>query len=341
MPSFEPEFPKPYELVSFPGKPDRGAPQGHDRYDPGRITATLQLRLIARRPVQVGSGFTDFTGPQTNQRLATLNATVSRRETAEPGPGAKLPVLPGSSLKGAIRSVLEAISRSCVAVVSRPVRSAIPRALSSCGDSRRLCPACRLFGMSGRRDNNHQGLVSVEDALAPAGSTEVISTPLLWSPARGFQGLPNRYLRDGVARGRKIYYHGQPADGADDRLAIKAGTELPSRIHVENLSDEEMGLLLTALGLHPQHPFLLKVGAAKPIGMGSIEVQLERVQLRAPIHETGRLGGQHELTGEQLMEKCQQWAKAAESLLDTEALKELEQVLKRENLDREMPSGTY
>ncbi|MCX7977363.1 MAG: RAMP superfamily CRISPR-associated protein, partial [Bellilinea sp.] len=150
----------------------------------------------------------------------------------------RVPVLPGSSLKGALRSLVEAISPSCVAVNSGATRFAIPRPLSRCAQVERLCPACRLFGMSGAGHDNYLGQVSIEDArLMPAqGELALVRTPLLWAPARGKGGLPQRYLRGREAAGRKVYFPSKPATGPDARVVFKTGSVLRTRVHFENLS---------------------------------------------------------------------------------------------------------
>ena len=60
-------------------------------------------------------------------------------------------VIPGSSLKGAIRSVVEAISESCVSKTVKKVRDAFPteyKFFNECQQDN-LCVACRMFGAMG------------------------------------------------------------------------------------------------------------------------------------------------------------------------------------------------
>jgi hypothetical protein len=171
--------------------------------------------------------------------------------------------------------LVEALSFSCIPIASGLVRSALPRWLTRCTSSSSLCPACRLFGTQ-----EYQGQISVADAIVPFGNLSLIGTPLLWAPARSRgRGLPPRYLHQGETRGRKVYEHRKTASGPDPRVVIKAGVTIPMRISFFNLSEAELGLLVAALGNHPQHSFPIKIGAGKPVGMGSVEVRIQAAVL--------------------------------------------------------------
>ncbi len=339
---------KPYELVPFsPEAPDRQGPiGGHDRVTvvPDRLSGWLELELVTLRPVQVASGLTDFvtTGPG-QERLALREVSVPKQDPRDPTRQKRTVLLPGSSLKGAVRSLVEALSASCIPVVNPRVRPFLPRRLGRCTDPKQLCPACRLFGAQ-----DYQGQVGFADAEVPQGSLQFLGTPLLWAPARSRgRELPQRYLQGREAVGRKFYQHGQIAQGPDPRVVVKPNVTMPVRVFVENLSPGELGLLLAALGQHPQHPFPLKVGAGKPVGMGSIEVRLKAVVLladRAGLERGGRLGrASRRLEGASLSRQVQAWVQAAEQarLLSADRLAAVALVLNRANLNRPSPSGPY
>ena len=322
---------KPYDFVPFPSGVSRRKPEGHARFV--HLTGTLEVTLVAHRPVQVASGFLDVV---TVQGQEVVVAQGTRR--------GRVHILPGSSLKGAVRSLVEALSPSCVRVTGGRSRKALPAPLAPCSDADRLCPACRLFGMSGRGKENYGGQVSVEDAVMVSGQPVLVRTPLLWAPARSPRGLPERYMAGDRAVGRKFYFHGTPARGTDARIAAGSGSVFETRIHFENLTEGELGLLLAALGQHPGYPFLLKVGAGKPVGMGSLEVHLRGVRLAGEIRSGGRAGaGSQYLRGEPLTEAVQEWVQAAGEggLLDGDALEEVHRILRRENLSRPSPEGPY
>ncbi len=323
---------KPYDFVPFLPEVKRERPEGHFRF--AQLTGTLELELVAHRPVQVASGFLDVVSDHEGDIVA-----------AQPtwGCGGAY-VIPGSSLKGVIRSLVEAISPSCVRVAGGRSRRAIPQALSPCVKVKDLCPACRLFGMSGRRKENYAGQVQVEDAVMVSGQIVLVRTPILRAPARSRRGLPERYMAGNEAIGRKFYSHGTMARGTDARIVAGSGAVFEARLHFENLREAELGLLLAALGQHPQYPFLIKVGAGKPVGMGSLEVRVRWVALSGDLRRSGRAGrGGERLEGEPLAQAVVKWVETAAKsrLLDLGALERLYGILQQGNLSRPSPEGPY
>jgi hypothetical protein len=286
----------------------------------------------------VASGITDFVRTKSGEQLTLTNVSVLRFHN--PAGKTRTYLLPGSSLKGVARSLVEAISRSCVPQSDYKVRSFLPRRFGKCTQPEKLCPACRLFGAQ-----DYQGQVAFEDAeVPPEGNLQVWGVPLLWTPARSRRGLPRRYLKGNEAAGRKFYKHGKIAQGPERRMTLKAGIAIPTRISFENLTKAEMGLLIAALGNHPDYPFPIKVGAGKPIGMGSIEVRFKTAVLlpsNPGIKSARRLGGATEkLEGGALKERLKQWTQTAlqEKLLLIEQLDELKEILRKENLSQPSPS---
>ena len=335
---------KPYELIDFVSeKPQRKAGLGHDALHQGVLSGQIELYLIARTPVQVANGAFDVTKTKDGEEISAQGSSIQRYE----GPGAKvnrLPVLPGSSVKGMVRSLLEMISPCCVASVANTVRRELPNTLTRCTRLDQLCPACRLFGMSGAGKENYQGQVSVEDALLVDGGQVIIRTPLLWAPARGARTLPQRYLRNNRIKGRKLYYPSQPARGPDTRIALKSGSTLRTLIHFANLTSGELGLLLAALGVHPEYRFIPKIGAGKPVGMGSVETHINRIVLYNAIHKQGRLGGKGTIYREtELAQQIATWVQAAtqEQLLNETALHTVAELLHLRNLKRPAVEGMY
>ncbi len=151
--------------------------------------------------------------------------------------------------------------------MSRKVLNYIPAPLRRCTRIDELCPACRLFGMTGAPRQNYRGSVHVADVMLPPNASVMLTrTPLLWTPARSRRGLPGRYLQGKHVRGRKFYYHGRVAAGPDARVALQAGQTLRATVYFDNLGPALLGVLLTALGLNLEYPFPIKVGAGKPVG---------------------------------------------------------------------------
>jgi hypothetical protein len=331
---------KPYDFVPFPkGRPDRKKGAGQDKLDARLLSGTLELTLHTLTPVHVGLGYSDFIKAGNQEYLAALQASKPIREE---GTTRRRYLIPGSSIKGAVRSIVEAITRSCIRITQGRHRPYIPQGYGGCMSVNDLCIACRLFGAQ-----DYQGHVSFEDAVAPKGSLVLLGTPLLWTPARGGHGLPPRYLQGNQARGRKFYRHARPPSGADLRACIKSDAELPLRIHFLNLSEAELGVLLTALGLHPKHPFPIKLGGGKPVGLGSVQIILNRVTLLQGVDAlkaTGRLGQSQTLVGDALDKfttRCAQAADKLDKLIDGDALGKLKTILDKAGLQETAPADPY
>jgi len=205
---------KPYDFVGFPAKPpQREEGVGQDRIRSNLLTGTLTLTMQTMTPVHVGSGYSDFVKAGNQEYLAALQAS---KKVCEPDAIRRRYLIPGSSIKGAVRSIVEAITYSCVRVTQGRNRSFLPQGYGGCIQPDELCPACRLFGAQ-----DYQGHLSFEDAIAPKGSLVLIGTPLLWTPARSGRGLPPRYLEEGQAKGRKFYRMPKMPQGLTHALVSK------------------------------------------------------------------------------------------------------------------------
>jgi CRISPR/Cas system CSM-associated protein Csm3 (group 7 of RAMP superfamily) len=60
---------------------------------------------------------------------------------------------------------------------------------------------------------------------------------------------------------------------------VGEGTEFYLEAFFENLSKEEIGLVLLAMGVAPDHCFNLKLGGGKNRGLGSVCFEIEKIQL--------------------------------------------------------------
>jgi hypothetical protein len=334
--SDEQQIPKPYEFIAFAApQPQRERAVGHDRLVAERSSGRIELQLTLRRSLHVSSGGLEVMRTKEGEEILSQQTGIWRYGGS--GVPERQYVVPGSSFKGALRSVVEAITASCVVVTTGTVRPVLPQALRSCGNVQNLCPACRMFGMSGAGSNNYQGQISVADAHVVEGGIGVARTPRLWAPLRGRRVIPFSYLSGETVRGRKFYYQSKTASGPDGRIVLRPKSVLRATIYVENSSEAELGVLIAALGLHPSYPFLPRIGGGKPAGLGAVAVEVVETQLSTVVPRAGRLGaGIVRLAGDELQAQIGRWiAAASESkLLREQALRELHGVLNEENLQR-------
>ena len=239
-----------------------------DRHAPGCMGVVIDLEYVNLEAVHVGSGFW------------TLHANQAVRSIARSG---EHPVLPGSSMKGVLRARYEAITRSCAgrrapkgamlgdrlpsrtfpghrvefsqAVKDHPV-------FTVCRPPQ-LCPACALFGQMSQR-----GRVAVHDFAAAASSVKRAELPKRFSPRPHHLGSfepPGTTGRIVVhtLHGRKLHEGSAPRpEGRGEAAEVLApGTRITGRVVCSNVTNAELGGLMSALGVSPQTE--LKVGSAK------------------------------------------------------------------------------
>lgn len=262
--------PKPFFWIDLRGKagPSKAELTFHDRFQCWNGRMALEIEVLSDY-LYVGSGNIDLFplkgGEQARYAFARRNGQL---------------VIHGTGIKGAVRSVVEAISDSCVPQVAHTESS--PRTHSPCGGVKRgqesqvtLCPACRLFGTTGYR-----GRVHFCDAV-PAGDVQTATIKIadLWPPRN--------------VKGRKFYQTKafQPQDMRPQKNyrfleVVPKGTRFKVTLFFENATPSEMGLLMRGLGfdLHPEeegsvvYAFPIKIGGAKPRCLGSVRFRPEKIQ---------------------------------------------------------------
>jgi CRISPR/Cas system CSM-associated protein Csm3 (group 7 of RAMP superfamily) len=264
--------PRPYDFVYFPdNRPDGNPPPGHDKYLHEHLHGTLFLSLAVQTAVHISTGVVVI-GSDVDQDNIPLIKTMVQGEDEEL-------IIQGSSLKGCIRSVYEAITNSRVGVKPKNLNE-YPKERLPCNDKNQLCPASRVFGASGEKWG-WQGLVTIQDAHCETIGSEVGFMPNLWRP-RPDQNPA--YYKDGKTVGWKFYYHMKnPFDkglgnGIPAQIAVRNDV-FTTELIFKNLKPEELGALFIVLGQDEKHPIVLKVGAGKPIGMGSLRVTITGAEI--------------------------------------------------------------
>ncbi len=208
------------------------------------VWAELRLRLTTMSHLHVGSG-----APRLLQggKLAGAQVGAARRQD---GQLAHVPVVPGSSLKGALRVIAEALSPSCD-----------PFAKRACRDGE-VCPACLLFGSPGRR-----GLLAFTEAVPVHDARpEVIRIGQRYSHTKA------------PRRGRRLYGPDPeaPAPQATEAVeVVHSGTELVARLALHGAPEWAAGLVTIALGIGAEGLPHLRLGGGKNRGMGIVVVSCD------------------------------------------------------------------
>lgn len=310
---------KPYGFVDIePLEPgDREHPIGHDRYHPETVNGQLKAALLVATPLHVASG---RIGIREGNKLVKEFTRVNGE-----------PCIPASTIKGIVRSVVEAITRSCIRIVSsgkwRRYRVKYPEGTKGCKDPRNLCLACRMFGSLG-----FEGHVRFDDAVLSEGSLAVADMPALWEPAK--RGA-DPYLKGRYPKGRKFYKHGQPVTWSDTPVEVlMPESRLGLVIRFDNLKPGELGVLLTALGLG-EAEFLLKLGGGKPACYGSVLARVDSLQVW---EEASSLYTDYDI--ERASQSPDRFLQKASSLLLSDQIQQLVELWEYDQ-SRQCPEGNY
>ncbi|MDJ1172358.1 RAMP superfamily CRISPR-associated protein [Roseofilum sp. BLCC_M154] len=306
---------KPYDLVPFPAKkPDLKPPVGHDRYCKDLLHGKLTLRLTVKTPVHISTGILVM-GTDIGERAPLI-------QTMTQGQQQKL-IIPGSSFKGVVRSIYEAITNSTLAVVSD--KDKMPPDRLPCRKKDQLCPASLVFGAL-----NWQGLIHFTDAICEQVKPVTGSMRSLYAPS----DKRKAYFKNGKAIGRKFYYNAVEAVSKGGVSVQQAGTEyqFKTTLQFKNLSFAQFGTLLVSLGQDPNYAIALKVGGGKPVGMGTMKVEIEALEQpenwKQRYHQY-TISDSDRLTDQARQDLVNQALTAAhDSLIEKQQLEKLAQILK-------------
>lgn len=206
----------------------------------------IPLEIVAETPVLVRSGFASLEIPQDIAPVVTLRDGVEQ------------PLVPGSSLKGVLRSHAERIMRT----ISPSDLVCDPFGDNACGKRHqgetapqayaKSCPACRLFGSTA-----YSSRFYIDDAyLAPDAK---------WGYERR-DGVGIDRLTGGAAHRVKF-----------ELVAVNAGAKWKTRILVKNFECWQLALVLVVL--QDLRDGLLRVGSGTRRGLGAVRGIWNEIEL--------------------------------------------------------------
>lgn len=278
------EFWNPYRVISSSSEVIRKKPFYHHKLYEDTCNGSLNAELVTLTPIVIGG-----------RRIAKSIEFIKTRKTGKP-----LPFIPGTSLKGMCRSFAELIGGGCFSVTKRGEEK------YKCSAADSLCITCRMFGMMGGKKGVFLGKVSFGDGeLIEKNPLNVNHKILLSSPKDNHKAFYDSYNM------RKLYHHNprciekpQVTSLTNDSVSelkdlCPAGSRFAFTIHFTNLSEEELNLLIYVLilennltrelvlnpGKDNATKYILtgsmahKIGLGKPIGMGSAQINITRLQL--------------------------------------------------------------
>jgi len=274
MPRPRPEEiePKPFAFVEIPRTSPRKTEYiRHNKFRDLTGSIRFQLRVLSDY-LFVGSGLYDL---RESDNLVYYSFFRSNEQI----------VIPSTSIKGAVRSVLEAISNSCVVLTKKRERVGQNHQACKWDEKKKqasLCPACGLFGTTG-----YGGRVRFSDAI-PLGSVKIAVVKIgeLFQP------------RVGKPEYRKFYEQKQfvglenqkPEKGYRFVEAVPEKSIFECTLTFENLAEAELALILASMGIDDKQ-FRIKIGGAKPRCFGTVEFTPINADIQTSVFETKHYEG--------------------------------------------------
>ncbi|MHA1757006.1 MAG: RAMP superfamily CRISPR-associated protein [Promethearchaeota archaeon] len=313
---------KPFVYIDLPKNVQREKFIPHDNFKGITGIIEFQIKVISEY-IFVGSGLYDY---NEKDNLVYYSFCKSNENY----------YIPGTSVKGSVRSVAEAISNSCVSQLAgeqkrgykrRPKDNEKKKYLndkSSCNKINNLCTCCRVFGT-----NDYAGRINFNDAYLISGlNREIVKIGELHGPVI-------------VKSQRKFYENKKFSKTKSKNLrknyryveALKKDGKFNAILQFKNLNKAELSLILYSMGIDQN--YYLKIGGAKPRSFGTVEFEINKIRILNNSNLLNPISNFFE-------EKDLNWIKEImenKSLINNEAFNK---VLK--NLDlksEECPEGNY
>jgi CRISPR-associated RAMP protein (TIGR02581 family) len=226
--------------------------------------AHFTLTITTTGPVLVRSGHATLSGPD-------MTPVLTFRDDAWQV------YLPGSSLKGVLRSHLEKVGRTlkqgvvCDPFHKPPERDAFcgfkfqsrkdeDEEITSQTAYRDSCPICRLFGST-----EFIGRVSINDAYLTTWNGR--------NPVESRDGVGIDRLTGGAAHGAKF-----------ELETVSSDVQFQTEVHLRNFETWQLGLLL--LAVQDFEDGLIRIGSGRSRGLGSVEGGVDSVTINylAPVN---------------------------------------------------------
>ncbi|HLZ60404.1 MAG TPA: RAMP superfamily CRISPR-associated protein [Ktedonosporobacter sp.] len=232
-------------------------------------------------------------------------------------------IIPGSSLKGLLRCVVETLGNGCLTLFDSQYERGrinysreVPKDFQHCSENTQLCMACRIFGMLKERTGGvFLGKVNISDATAYPDKIykyDPIYTKPLMEPKPHHASFYLDESRQHIA-GRKYYFHhpntyeplterglifmgGRPANRYIEPL--DTDTQFRFRLDFTNLEADEFAAVLLAITL--EEGMRHKIGYGKPLGLGSVYLYPTRLTLVDYASRYTQVGNGH---GTKVLEK--------------------------------------
>ncbi|MCI9368955.1 MAG: hypothetical protein HFH65_01280 [Lachnospiraceae bacterium] len=181
---------KPYEFVPLLEKCKRIQYSEHNVLERDTYNGKLKLKITVESPLHIGGKQQDY----------DEKGNIIKKQMCRNG---KI-IIPGSSFKGVVRAVAEAVSYSCaVKLPNNILKKALPLANNCCCSNIEdgLCITCSIFGMA-NESGHYRGKISFGEFILETGELVRKTIPQLESP---FKNYPDSHDVFGKKKGKHIY----------------------------------------------------------------------------------------------------------------------------------------
>lgn len=259
-------MPKNYDFVPF-AKPN--VKYSNSRDNSGRKSGYLKIKFIVEKELYVGSGFVSESKNGFTYETMKHNGKC---------------VIPGSSVKGVIRNICRAVSDGCIPFQKEKIKVREDYK-GECIKGKKngefydnWCIVCDMFGSI---NPTLKSRISFSDFVSENAEVNITDKIQQFSPNPNSESY---FDDDGYHKGYKFYnsiYSNEYDDDYQGTQKIKIekiekGSEFEGKILFKNIKDEELSLLVFALGLDGN--ILIKIGGFKAQGMG--DMRSECIELR-------------------------------------------------------------
>ncbi|MDE5946518.1 MAG: hypothetical protein K2J47_02955 [Ruminococcus sp.] len=252
-----------FDFVYFPENPDTHYLNDIDKRQ-GEYFGIITLEMNAVDNIYLGSGFIDY-----NVGAGLIGTTVEELNKA---------IIPGSSVKGAVRHVARAISDGCIMQSEKERLRLTRQQISSCVSMPKnnkpfhVCIVCDMFGTMGLKSK-----LSFSDFVADKYEVINCQVPVQFSP----NVQAPFYLEDRLHKGYKLYYtecENRESDKLETVTALEKGAVFTGKITFDGLDENELILFLHSLGIGEEY-FSHKIGGYKADGFGTVNFKCVKFEM--------------------------------------------------------------
>ncbi|RCX13508.1 CRISPR/Cas system CSM-associated protein Csm3 (group 7 of RAMP superfamily) [Anaerobacterium chartisolvens] len=223
-----------YDFVEFLG------PRSFN--ESGSLNGRIRLEITTQTPIFIGSGYEEIEEGELWKCFQRYGGS---------------PVIPGSTLKGVMRTISQCVSYSCASVDRK---RDLPFSTGMCN-----CIVCKTYGKMGLK-----GCVSFGEFVSQNAETGKVLIPIQMTPDISKREI---YYKGDKLRGIKLYRHGDYRLLENAQVPVEAvmeGAVFKGELMFSGLHGRQLELLCYSLGLDGS--FIPKIGGNKAGFFGSCEI---------------------------------------------------------------------